>query len=117
MKLILSENEKDQISSQHEEIDFDLFSLLMRRYIVEERTLNDWIGDQKPMKITEYRFEGFPGYGFNSFASKKDMQNKILTMLYENDIIEDIFELKPNDPKRIKIVKTIRNFVTYILGN
>jgi hypothetical protein len=31
MKIIINENEKDQISSQHDEIDRSLFNFLLRR--------------------------------------------------------------------------------------
>lgn len=110
-------NENEDISSQHEDIDSKLFYFLMRRIKVEEKNLGtDWLGD-KPLRVTEYRFEGLPGYGFNSFGNKKDAENKIIEMLYENDVTEYVYDMNERDPKRIKIVKTIRKFLNFILSD
>jgi hypothetical protein len=47
MKLILNENEKNQISSQHEEIDSSLFNFLLRRIKKEKKDLGtDWFDDK-----------------------------------------------------------------------
>ena len=110
---VLSENE--QISSQHEDIDSKLFYFLMRRLKVSERELGGNLGDYEPLKVKEYRFEGFPGYGFTGYMSKKDMERSIFTMLYENDVVEDIDEMDERNPERVKIVKTIRQFLNFIL--
>ena len=83
MKIIINENEKNQISTQHEEIDRLLFNFLLRRINIEEKDLGkDWYGD-KPLKVTEYKFEGFPGFGFNSFNNRKQMEYAIVEMLVE----------------------------------
>ena len=71
---VLSENE--EISSQHEDIDSKLFYFLMRRLKVSERELGSNLGDYEPLKITEYKFEGFPGYGFTDYVPKKRMETK-----------------------------------------
>ena len=115
MKVILSENEKQNISTQHDEVDRKLFNFLMRRIKVEKRKMGGNWGDIEPLEVTQYNFEGYPSYGFTSYDSKKTMENKIIKMFYENDIIDDIFEMDERDPKRIKIVKTIRNFLNFIL--
>jgi hypothetical protein len=116
MKIILNENEKNQISSQHEEIDSSLFNFLMRRIKKEKRKLGNEFYDN-PLEVTNYTFEGLPGYGFtNLVSSKKDIQNRIFDMLYENDIIDYWpYDLNERDPQRVKLTKTIRKFINFIL--
>jgi hypothetical protein len=113
--LFLSENE--QISSQHEDIDSKLFHFLMRRIKIIERELGGNWGDMEPLKVKEYRFEGFPGYGFTGYMSKKDMEKSIITMLYENDIKDYIYDMDERNPERVKIVKTIRKFLNFMLSD
>jgi hypothetical protein len=119
MKIIINENEKDQISSQYEEIDLSLFNFLVRRIKVEKKDLGtDWLGD-KPLRVTEYRFDGFPGYGFNSFSSKKDMEFKIVEMLIEETEFVGDWYYGPqnvNNPERQKFIKTIRKFLNFVLS-
>jgi hypothetical protein len=119
MRIKLTENEKDQISSKHEDIDSGLFNFLVRRIKVEEKDLGtDWF-DKKPLRVTEYRFEGFPGYGFNSFSSKKDMERKIFEMLVEEtEFVGDWFygSQNVNNPERQKFMKTIRKFLNFVLS-
>lgn len=116
MKIIINENEKDQISSQHEEIDRSLFNFLLRRIKIEKRNLNsNWL-DEEPLEVTEYKFEGYPGHGFNNYDSKKSMETKIIGMLYENDITDYIYDMDEQNPKRVKIVKTVRKFLNFILS-
>ena len=117
MRIIINENEKNQISSQHEEIDSRLFNFLIRRLKGEERNWGGNWGDFEPMKIKEYSFEGIPGYGFTGYNSKKEMERKILNMLYENDIINTHpYDLDERDPERVKIVKTIRKILNFVLS-
>lgn len=115
-RIILSEKETNDIKSQHDDIDRKLMNFLLRRHKVEERKFgNDEFYDSL-LEVTEYRFEGLPGYGFNSFASKKEMEKKIIDMLYENDIIDYWpYDLDQQDPKRVKTIKTIRKFLDFIL--
>jgi hypothetical protein len=119
MKLILNENEKNEISSQHEEIDSRLFNFLLRRVQRNEKNLVGDFGniDQLPLTIVEYTFDELPGYGFSSFMeSKGQIEYYIINMLFENDIIDFYpYELDQRDPKRVKIIKTIRKFVNFIL--
>lgn len=113
-RLILTEEEKNNIQSQHDEIDRSIMNFLLRRFKKEERKFGDFDGN--PLIVTEYRFEGLPGYGFNSFASKKDMEKKIIEMLYENDILENHpYDLDQQDPKRVKLIKTLRKFLDFAL--
>lgn len=119
MRIKLTENEKDQISSKHEEIDSNLFNFLVRRIKVEEKDLGtDWLGN-RPLRVTEYKFEGFPGYGFNSFSSKKDMEYKICEMLIEEtEFVGDWYygSQNVNSPERQKFIKTIRKFLNFVLS-
>lgn len=110
-------NENEQISSQHEDIDSKLFYFLMRRLKVIERELGGNWGDIEPLKVKEYRFDGFPGYGFTGYMSKKDMEKSIITMLYENDIKDYIYDMDERDPNRVKIVKTVRKFLNFMLSD
>jgi hypothetical protein len=112
---VLSENE--EISSQHEDIDSKLFYFLMRRLKVSERELGSNLGDYEPLKIKEYKFEGFPGYGFTDYVPKKRMETKIIEMLSENDITDYIYDMDEQNPKRVKIVKTVRKFLNFMLSD
>lgn len=118
MRNLITENEKQNISSQHDEIDRNLFNFLIRRIKVEEKKLN-WASDfeykDESLKVIEYTFDGYPGWGFNSFDSKKTMEKKIDRMLFENDIIDYIYDMDERNPERVKIVKTIRKFLNFIL--
>ena len=114
-RLILTEEEKNDIKSQHDDIDRAIMNFLLRRLKKEERKIGDF--DDNPLIVTEYRFEGIPGYGFNSFASKKDMEKNLINMLYENDILENHpYDLDERDPKRVKLIKTIRKFLDFALN-
>lgn len=113
-RLILTEEEKNEIQSQHDEIDRQLMTFLLRRFKKEDRKLGDF--DDKPLIVTEYTFEGYPGYGFNSFPSKKDMEKKLINMLYENNILENHpYDLDQRDPKRVRLIKTLRKFLDFVI--
>jgi hypothetical protein len=49
--------------------------------------------------------------------SKKDMEKSIITMLYENDIKDYIYDMDERNPERVKIVKTIRKFLNFMLSD
>ena len=116
-RLLIEDSEKKDILSQHDEIDQKIYNFLIRRIKVEEKNLGtDWF-DQKPLKVTEYSFNGLPGYGFNSYMSKKDMERSIIIMLYENDVTDYIYDMNENDPERKKIIKTIRKFLNFVLAD
>ena len=114
MKIILNEDEKNQISSQHEEIDQSLFNFLLRRIKKNKRNISRYSED---LNITEYTFEGLPGYGFTNYVPKKRMETKIIEMLSENDITDYIYDMDEQNPERIKIVKTIRKFLNFMLSD
>ena len=111
-KLLITEDEKTDISNQHSEIDMRLMNALLRRVEKIERKIGD---DEHPIDVIEISFRGLSGYGFNSFNNKKEMEKKIIEMLYENNMIDDIFELEENNPERVKIIKTIRAFLNFIM--
>jgi hypothetical protein len=115
-RIILSEEETNDIKSQHDDIDRKLMNFLLRRYKVEEKKVDDGWDDVKPLIVTVYTFEGLPGYGFNTFASKKEIEKKIIEMLHENDILDNCtYDLDQQDPIRVNTIKTIRKFLDFIL--
>ncbi len=113
-QLVINENEKDDILSQHDNIDQKLFNFLIRRAKVKESVVVSNVGEE-PLKIIMVSFEGYPGYGLNSYWSKKTMETAIVEMLYENDITEYIYDMDEQNPERQKIIKTIRKFLNFIL--
>jgi hypothetical protein len=114
-RLLIEDDEKKDILSQHDDIDQKILNFLIRRIKVEEKDLGtDWF-DKKQLKVTEYSFDGLPGYGFNSYVSKKRMETKILDMLYHQDMIGYLYGMDENDPERKKIIKTIRKFLNFVL--
>ena len=124
MKILINENEKGQISSQHEEIDRSLFNFLMRRIKKETKNIHQGFGtnyefeDFEPLSVTEYTFDGFPGFGFNTFNNKKQIERKIIEMLIEEtDLVGDWFfgPENVNNPERQKFMRTIRKFLNFIL--
>jgi hypothetical protein len=45
------------------------------------------------------------------------MEINIIQMLWENDIIDfDPYDLEEQDPKRVKIIKTVRKFLNFMLS-
>ena len=105
------------LKEETEEIDQKVMNFLIRRIKKETKKVGIPLGDYQPLEVTEYSFEGLPGYGFNSFYnSKKDLELKICKMLYEIDVVDFwIYDLEPSDPKRVKLIKTVRNFLNNIL--
>jgi hypothetical protein len=114
-RLLIEDGDKKDILLQHDEVDPKLFNFLLRRIKIEEKDLGtDWF-DNRRILVNEYRFDGLPGYGFNSYDSKKTMESKIIEMLYENDITDYIYDMVEQNPERQKIIKTIRKFLNFIL--
>ena len=105
------------LKEETEEIDQEVMNFLIRRIKKETKKLNTDYDVLEPLEFTEYTFEGLPEYGFNSFYnSKKDLELKLSKMLYEIGVIDFwIYDLEPQDPKRIKLVKTVRQFLNNIL--
>ena len=119
MRIIITENEKNQISSKHEEFDSDILFFLMRRIQVNEKSLTWGLpdSDSKPLKVIEYSFEGFPGYGFNTYQSRPYWTKQILELLEEVNLIPENWpgDLKKENQERQKIIKTVRKFIQTIL--
>jgi hypothetical protein len=113
-KILITEEEKNEISNSYDDIDRKLMTFLLRRAEKKERQIGD---DEYPLKVIEVSFIDLPGYGFNSFSNRKDMERNIINMLYENDIVGDeVYDFKNElDTNRQKIVKTIRAFLNFIL--
>jgi len=111
-KFLITEDEKNNISSQHSEIDGKLMNFLLRRVEKKERNVGD---EEHPINVIEIYFRELPGYGFNNFRNRKEMERNVIEMLYENDTIDNIFELEETNPKRVKIIKTIRAFLNFIM--
>ena len=61
-------------------------------------------------------FNGLPGYGFNSFSSRKDMERKIINMLEEEEVT-NLGDYNPSilETDRQKIIKTIRQFLNFVM--
>lgn len=112
-RIILSEDEKDNLSTQHDEIDRKILNFLLRRVNVTDKKIGD---DEYPINFKEVRFESLPGFGFTTFISRKDMEKSIIEMLEEKEVI-NLGEYNPNvlDTNRQKIIKTIRYFLNFIL--
>jgi hypothetical protein len=122
-RIILSEDEKTDLSGKHEEIDRGIMNFLLRRYKVEEKTLPKSTffdpddDDSPPLSWKEVSFEGFPRYGISTYMSRKDMEWRILNML------EDAEKLNTDDFRgnqgfnidRQKKIKTIRAFLNFTL--
>jgi hypothetical protein len=117
MKIRLTENERESISSQHEEFDSRILNFLMRRIKVEERKLGGDFGDFEPLTTIEYTFEGFPGHGFNSYQNRSYWERRVIELLEEAEIIPQdwVGDLKKENPERQKIIKTVRKFIKTIL--
>lgn len=121
-KIVLSEEERNDISKKHEEIDRGIMNFLLRRYSVEEKTLpkgrwSDEDDDLPPLSWTEVSFIDFPEYGFNTYMSRKDIEWKILNMLEEAEKlnVDDFRENRGFDANRQKTIKTIRTFLNFVL--
>ena len=113
-KILITEEEKNEISNSYDDIDRKLMTFLLRRVEKKERKIG--IDDEYPINVIEITFSDLPGHGFNSFASKKEMEKKIIDMLYENDIIDYwLYDLDQQDPKRVKTIKTVRTFLNFIM--
>ena len=115
MKIKITENEKESISSQHEEFDSRILNFLIRRINIIERKIGD-AEDFEPLSVTEYTFDGFPGYGFNSYQAKSYWTRQVIELLEEVEIIPENWpgSLGGKDPERQKIIKTIRKFIKTI---
>jgi len=116
MRYRIRENNNESNSSKNEEFDSNIMNFLMRRINVEKRKIGDF-GDLKPLEVTEYTFDGFPGYGFNSYQGRPYWTKQILELLEEAEIIPENWpgDLKKESQERQKIIRTVRKFIQTIL--
>jgi hypothetical protein len=45
------------------------------------------------------------------------MENSIVNMLYENDMTDYVYDMDEQDPERVKIIRTIRKFLNFMLSD
>jgi hypothetical protein len=120
-RVVLTEEEKDNLSKKHEEIDRKLMNFLLRRYSVEEKTLPRGMwgeeDDLPPLSWKEVHFVDFPRYGISEYMSRKDMEWRLLNMLEEAEKLntDDFRGNQGFDPNRQKKMKTIRAFLNFVL--
>jgi hypothetical protein len=106
IKRILKE-ESDELS-----IDKSILNFLRRHSKIDERNIGD---DEHPIKVKSVSFNiDDEWYSISSFMSKKDMKNKILRMLEDN---QKIGEYDPSvlDTDRQKVVRTIKQFINTVM--
>jgi hypothetical protein len=120
-RIFLTEDEKKNISTQHDEIDRMLYNFLLRRYTIEEKTLPKGIwadeDDLPPLSWKEVHFVDFPRSSLSSFMSRKDMEWRLLNMLEDAEKL-NTDEFRGNqgfDANRQKKMKTIRKFLNLVL--
>ena len=91
-------------------IDQDIFNFLRRRGEIKSQVLGK---DDYAVTIYVLSFE-IKGekYAFNNYMSKKELTNKIINMLEENEAIS-LGEYNPNifDENRQKVVQTVRFYL------
>jgi len=120
-KIVLTEEEKDDLSKKHEEIDRTLMNFLLRRHSIEEKTLPSGVwndtDDLPSFSWKEVHFVDFPRHSLSSYMSRKDMEWMILNMLeYAEKLNTDDFRVNRGfDPDRQKTMKTIRAFLNFVL--
>jgi len=99
--------ESDELS-----IDNSILNFLRRHSNINNRDIGD---DDHPIKIKSVSFDvGGDWYSISSFMSKKDMKNKILRMLEDN---QKIGEYDPSvlDTDKQRVVKTIKMFIDSVM--
>jgi len=122
-RIFLTEEEKDDLSKKHEDIDRKLMNFLLRRHTVKEKTLpktpffDPDDDDLPPISWTEVNFVDFPRYGLSSYMSRKDMEWRLLNMLEEAEKLntDDFRGNRGFDADRQKKMKTIRVFLNFVL--
>ena len=100
--------------SEELSIDNSILNFLRRHSNINERDIGD---DDHPIKIKSVSFDvGGDWYSISSFMSKKEMKNKIIRMLEDNDITR-LGEYNPSvlDTDRQKVVRTIKEFINVVM--
>ena len=122
-KLLITEEEKNNISNQYSDIDRKLMNFLLRRHSVEERTLprstffDPDDDDLPPLSWKEVHFVDFPSYSLSSYMSRKNMEWILLNMLEDAEKLntDDFRGNRGFDADRQKKMKTIRAFLNFVL--
>ena len=109
--MVLKDNIRKILKEEVEQYDQRILAFLKRRYQSE---VKDFFEGHKFQTIAFHINDEW--YTITTFMSKKDMVNKLLNMLNENDVIA-LNEYNPNtlDKDRQKVVKTIRYFLDQVL--
>lgn len=122
-RLLITEEEKNNISNQYSDIDKKLMNFLLRRHKVEEKTLprstffDPDDDDLPPLSWKEVHFVDFPSSSLSSYMSRKDMEWRLLNMLEEAEKLntDDFRGNRGFDADRQKTMKTIRAFLNFVL--
>ena len=122
-RLLITEEEKNNISNQYSDIDKKLMNFLLRRHSVEERTLprstffDPDDDDLPPLSWKEVHFVDFPRSTLSSYMSRKDMEWRLLNMLEDAEKLntDDFRGNRGFDADRQKTMKTIRAFLNFVL--
>lgn len=122
-RLLITEEEKNNISNQYSDIDKKLMNFLLRRHSVEERTLprstffDPDDDDLPPLSWKEVHFVDFPRSTLSSYMSRKDMEWTLLNMLEDVEKLntDDFRGNRGFDADRQKTMKTIRAFLNFVL--
>jgi hypothetical protein len=110
MKITITENERESISSQYKEIDNKLFNFLLRRIKTEDDFYNS-------ESFTVYYFEDFPDDKFNSLMKKYRIETFLIDFLIKiGKMRPDYFVMKnpENDGETKKVLNTIRKFINFL---
>lgn len=101
------------LTEETDMLDKDILNFLRRRGNLKTQKF----GDNFETQTISFNVSG-EIYGVTSFMSKKEMVNKILKMLNENDVIS-LGEYNPNtlDTDRQKVVKTIKYYLNNLFKN
>ena len=103
------------LKEETEDLDKDILLFLKRRSNVKEIDLGN---DVKKMKSIVFNLGDGEIYVITSFMSKKEMERKILMMLYEANIIDDnVLQTNEKNLVRQKIMRTIRHFLKTIYSD
>jgi hypothetical protein len=102
--------ESDELS-----IDNSILNFLRRHSNINDRDIGD---DDHPIKIKSVSFDvGGDWYSISSFMSKKEMKNKIIRMLEDNDITRlGEYNQSVLDTDRQKVVRTIKLFINTVMS-
>jgi hypothetical protein len=122
-RIFLTEEEKDDLSKKHEDIDRKLMNFLLRRHSIEEKTLprstffDPDDDDLPPLSWKEVHFVDFPRSSLSSYMSRKDMEWRLLNMLEDAEKLntDDFRGNRGFDADRQKKMKTIRAFLNFVL--